>query len=106
MSKKMANWKEPDGSCGAFQLESPLKSCEMKFEGTIYLAEMSPQKQQRPWGLSSLLVHSVCVSRIEYLTPWHCQYPNCGVAITLNYVSKQIKYMRRGIDKLLLSKIT
>ena len=33
---------------------------------------------------------SVCVSKIEYLTPWHCQYPNCGVAIILNYVSQQI----------------
>ena len=91
MSQKMTNWKEPDGSLQLLWVMwgiSTSKAVNLNVRGLSSSPHKSSKDPSGSFFMTSLLVHSVCVSRIEYLTPWHCQYPNCGVAIDLNYVNK------------------
>ena len=80
------------GSVGYFNWKDPQKLWNEIWGVYLFSRNVPTKAAAKTSGSSfvtSLLVHSVCVSKIEYLTPWHCQYPKCGVAIALN-LSKQI----------------
>ena len=50
MSQKMTDWKEPDGSVGLWGISTGKTPQKLWYEiWGVYLAEMSPQKQQRPF---------------------------------------------------------